>query len=104
MFFKKKVVRDIPNACWPHLVNVHKVSVDRLYHVFRCVVRDGTHDDQPVTFVRIFKPDEATEKGIVVTGWETFDQHPELIYFEGYYLKGSDQAFLECKRPQVPVL
>ena len=31
-----------------------------------------------------------------ILGWEAFDQHPELIVFQGYYTK-NDQAFLERK-------
>jgi hypothetical protein len=51
----------------------------------------------PVTFMRVFKPKEAEQKGVVVTGWETFDQHPDLILFEGY-LTRSNEAYLERKR------
>jgi hypothetical protein len=50
-----------------------------------------------VTFIRVFKPKEAEQRGIVVTGWETFDQHPELVIFEGY-LTNRNVAFMERKR------
>ena len=51
----------------------------------RCVDRGGTiNDGLPVTLIRVFSPGEAAGKGIRVTGWETFDEHPELILYEGY--------------------
>jgi len=34
---------------------------------------------------------------IVVEGWETFGQHPDLILFEGYLTK-ANEAHLERKR------
>ncbi|MBF8266049.1 MAG: hypothetical protein HW384_1913, partial [Dehalococcoidia bacterium] len=44
--------------------------------------------------MRVFKPKQAEKCGITITGWETFDQHPELILFEGYLTK-FNEAFLE---------
>jgi hypothetical protein len=95
--FKKKVVKEIEGGIWGNLVNVQKIDVDTIANTLRCVERDGLlNDKMPVKFVRIFKPAEAQDKGIVVAGWETFDQHPELIHFEGY-LTGANQASLERK-------
>ncbi len=97
-FFKKKVVKEIDGGAWGHLVSVHKVNVDTLSKEMRCVEREGVLDGaKPVTFLRIFKPGEAQQKEIPVTGWETFDEHPDLIHFEGY-LTGSNEAYLERKR------
>ena len=52
---------------------------------------------RPVTFLRVFRPREIAERGVVVTGWETFDQHPDLILVEGY-LGRDNRAYLERKR------
>jgi len=96
--FKKKVIKEIHDGAWGHLVNVHKIDVDTLYREFRCVEREGMLDGtEPVTFLRVFKPKEAGQKGIVVMGWETFDEYPELILFEGY-LTRSNEANLVRKR------
>ncbi len=95
--FKKKVAKEISGGAWGHLVSVHKVDVDTLSKEMRCVEREGVHDGTPVTLLRVFKYREAEQKGVTVTGWETFDQHPELIWFEGYVTK-SNQAQLERKR------
>jgi len=96
--FKKKVVKEIDGGAWGHLVNAHKIDVDTLSREMRCVEREGTLENgMPVIFLRVFKPIEAQRKGIEITGWETFDQNPELILFEGYLTK-ANEAYLERKR------
>jgi hypothetical protein len=98
VLFKKKVVKEIDGGAWGHLVNVHKIDVDTLSKVMRCVEREGIlNGGKPVTFLRIFKPAEVQQKGVIVTGWETFNQHPDLVFFEGY-VTATNEAHLECKR------
>jgi hypothetical protein len=83
-FFKKKVVKEIYAGTWGHMINDHQIDVHTLDEM-RCVDRGGTiNDGLPVTLIRVFSPGEAAGKGIRVTGWETFDEHPELILYEGY--------------------
>jgi hypothetical protein len=96
--FKRKVIKQIDGGAWGHLMTVHKIDVDTLSREMRCVEQEGVLDGgKPVTFLRVFKPFEARQKGVDVTGWETFDQHPELILFEGY-LTRANEAYLERKR------
>jgi hypothetical protein len=95
--FKKKVIKDIDGGVWGHLVSVHKIDVDTLSKEMRCVEQEGVLDGKPVKFIRIFKPGEAQQKNIVVTGWETFDVHPDLVLFEGY-LTRTNEAHLERRR------
>ena len=95
--FKKKVVKEIEGGAWGCLFNIHKIDVDTLSKEIRCVEREGVLDGgNPVTFLRVFKPAEAKQRGLVVTGWETFDEHPDLILFEGY-LTRTNEAYLERK-------
>ena len=80
------------------MVNVHKINVDTLSKDMRCVEREGVLESgMPVTFVRIFRPAEVQNKGIIVTGWETFDENPNLILFEGY-LTRANEAHLERRK------
>ncbi len=96
--FSKKIVREVRDGAWGHLVNKHGIDVDTISKTLRCVERQGPVDGKGmVTCLRVFRPEEARAKGIEVTGWETFDQHPELIVFEGY-LTPKNEAFLERKR------
>ena len=97
-FFKKKIVKEITGGACGHLVAKHGIDVDTLSYKLRCVEREGvTGNKVPVTFMRVFKPSEAEQKGVVVTGWETFDEHPDLVIFEGYVTQ-DNKAHLERKR------
>jgi len=83
--FKKKVVKDIDGGAWGHLVSVHKIDVDTLSKEMRCVEREGMLEEgRPVTFLRVFNPLECERKGVNIKGWETFDEYPDLVLFEGY--------------------
>jgi hypothetical protein len=95
---KKNKVKRIEGPAWGYLVNEYHIDVDTLFNEMRCVQKEGVTDKkEAVTYVRVFKPHEAAQKGIEVEGWESLDEHPELINFEGYedYDRGS--AYLEQK-------
>jgi hypothetical protein len=95
--FKPKIVKDIYGGAWGHLVSVHKIDVDTLSRDFRCVDKKGNlNSGQPVTFLRVFKLSDINKNKVTVTGWETFDQHPELVAYEGY-LRADNTAILEKK-------
>ncbi len=97
-FLKKKIIKEIDGAMWGHLFNDHKVDVQTMSFQLRFVEREGFLEGaMPVTFIRVFKPEEAKTRNVTITGWETFDQHPDLILFEGYLTK-SNEAHLERKR------
>ena len=96
--FKKKVIKPIEGAVWGHLHSKHKIDVDTLSKEMRCVEREQVIEGSgPVTFLRVFKPREAEQRGINVTGWETFDEHPHLRHFEGYIIKKTNEVSLERK-------
>lgn len=94
---KKKIVKEIDGKMWGHLVNVHKIDVDTLSKLMRYVEQEGITGGQPVTLLRVFKLTDAQRKGITVTGWETLDQHPDLILFEGY-LATDNEVHLEPRK------
>jgi hypothetical protein len=58
----------------------------------RCVDKPGVKDGFQVNLLRIFSLRDVEKKGITIAGWETFDQYPELIMFDG-----NNQAHLERK-------
>ncbi len=97
-FFKEKIVKKIPhNACWGCLVSKHKMDVNTLEDQMRCVTKKGVVDQQNVTHMRIFNHQDVEKKGVSVTGWETFDSHPDLVTFEGYVIEARNEAVLERK-------
>ena len=96
--FKKTGSKGIHSGTWGCLFADHKIDVDTIANELRCVEREGTlNGGRKVTFLRVFLRKEAESKGVKVTGWETFDQHPDLIVFEGY-LGLDNKAHLEEKR------
>jgi hypothetical protein len=93
--FKKKVVREITGGVWGHMVNAHGLNVDILARAMRCVEKEGFLDGKkPVTFLRVFNLQEVGKRGLEIKGWETFDQYPELVLYEGYLTK-TNEAFLK---------
>lgn len=100
--FKKKVVKEISGGAWGHLISEHKLDVDTLANQIRCVEREGTlGEEKKVTLLRVFKLSDVQKKGVEVKGWETFDEHPDLVLFEGYVTK-NNEAFLEPKKKIAP--
>ena len=96
--FKKKVVKEIGDILWGHLFSVYKIEVDTLSKDMRYVEREGVvTGGKPGKFLRVFKLSELQQKESTVTGWETFDHHPDLILFEGYLTK-TFEIHLERKR------
>jgi hypothetical protein len=66
----------------------------------RCVEYEGFLEGKgKVRFLRVFKLSEIKKEGITIDGWETSDQHPELILFQGYLQRNNNEANLERKRP-----
>ena len=94
--FKPKIVKEIHGGTWGYLVNDHGFTVTVLSENIRCVDKPGVKDGSKVQLLRIFSLRDVEKKGITVAGWETFDQHPELIMFEGY-LDDHNQPHLERK-------
>ena len=98
--FQKKVVRKVEGSMWGHLFKVHHIDVDTLSRDIRYVEREGTRDGGiPVTLLRVFSLRHAAEKKITVSGWEIFDQYPELMLYEGYISKDQRNVSLSKKQP-----
>jgi hypothetical protein len=95
--FKPRIVQEIRDGAWGHLVNAHGLTVDTLSNDIRCVEKPGVKEGCPVNLLRVFSLRDAAKKGVTIAGWETFDQHPELILFEGW-LDGNNRAYLERKK------
>jgi hypothetical protein len=96
---KPKIVKEIYGGAWGHLVNDHGLTADVLCDDIRCVDKHSMKDGFQVDLLRIFSLSDVEKKDITIAGWDTFDQHPELIIFEGY-LDGNNHAHLKRKNVQ----
>ena len=45
-------------------------------------------NNMTATLVRLFEPDMAKDKGITIMDYESLNEHPELILYEGYQVQG----------------
>ena len=84
---------DVPHWAYLYLVTTLKVPPENLAGL-RSVQKMGFWDGKPVTFIRIYDL-RTSEEALQVKDFTSLDQHPELILYEGYWEKGSDQVFLE---------
>jgi len=103
---KEKAVKKIEGALWGYMVSQHGVIVDTLQNLRR-VERDAVIGGKPLglTMTRIFDPSTARGKGVVVNDYDSLDNYPELILYEGYYREVSGQAtdiHLEKKQGKGP--
>ena len=50
----KKIIKEIRDGTWKHLVNKHNLDVDTISKELRCVEREGVlNGGEPVTFLRL---------------------------------------------------
>ena len=87
---REKEVKKIEGALWGYMVS-RGVTVDVLQNLRR-VERNGEVEDKSATMIRIFDPAAADKKGIAIDDYQSLDNHPELILYEGYYREVSGHA------------
>lgn len=92
--------KDIPSLVYVYLMTTFEVPADNLTGL-RSVLKTGFWDGKPVTFIRIYDPG-ASEEARQVKDFTSLDKHPDLILYEGYWEKGSDHVFLECRTAPKP--
>ena len=90
--------RDIPAVVGRHLViHMHK-DPDWVWHL-KSVVRLRNKKKRQYD-VRVFDEAQAYARGVNVENYNSLNEHPELIIFEGWYDRKSWRAHIkERKRP-----
>ena len=84
---------DIPSWAHAHLVTTLKVLPENLTGL-RAVEKIGFWDGKWVHFIRIYDP-RTSDEALQIRDFTSLDQHPELVLYEGYREKESDQVFLQ---------
>ncbi|HUV56982.1 MAG TPA: hypothetical protein VMV84_07095 [Dehalococcoidales bacterium] len=92
--------KDIPGWVYVHLVTTLEVPAEKLTGL-RSVQKVGFWEGKSVTFIRIYDP-RASEEAWQVKDFTSLNEHPDLILYEGYWEKGSDHVFLECRTAPKP--
>ena len=93
---KLKGPKFIPDIVGGHLVTDYNQNPDyvwKLKSVVRC------REDSKNTFdIRVFDEVEAATKNIKIQDYNSFDEHPELILFEGWFDNELRMIDVENKR------
>ncbi len=88
--------KDIPELAGRYLVVEKKRDPDWVWHL-KAVIRKNDRGKK-VFDVRIFNEAQVAEKRVKVKDWTTFDEHPDLILYEGWFDKDSMRAELHEKK------
>ncbi len=89
--------QDIPELAGRHLVVVKKKDPDWAWHL-KAVIRKNPGRGKKAFDVRVFDEAQVAQKKVKIKDWATFDEHPDLILYEGWFDKESMKAELEEKK------
>jgi len=108
MFWKKKAEpsepknkklpgpKDIPDIVGGHLVVDFNQNPDRVWKLK--AVKRQRQESKNAFDVRVFDDVEAATKNIKIKNYDSFDEHPELILFEGWFDNDLRQVQIEEKK------
>jgi hypothetical protein len=85
--------RELPERVGMYLVTKLKLDPDWVWNL-KCVLRPKL-DEKKIFEIKIFNPDTVAGKGISVTDFNTLDQHPDLILFQGIFNKNTGKVEVE---------
>ena len=88
--------QDIPELVGRHLVVAKKKDPDWVWHL-KTVVRQSPKGKKAFD-VRVFDQAQVAQKKVKIKDWTTFDEHPDLILYEGWFDKKSMKVQLEEKK------
>jgi hypothetical protein len=96
---KLRKPEELPSEVGRYMVVNLKLDPDWVWSL-RCAVRDK-EGVKGTRYIRIFDETRANELEISVKNYTTMDEHPELIIFEGEYVKGTNTVQIHKKVPMV---
>jgi len=86
---------NLPQAVGRDIINLGK-DPDWVWHL-KSVVRPS-HNEKDRYDVRVFDETQASSRGASIENYNSLDQHPELILFEGWYDRKSWRAHIKEKK------
>ena len=85
--------RELPDRVGRYLVTQLKEEPDWVWSL-RAALRLKA-DEKDMFEIRIFSPEDAARKGVVITNFNALDAHPDMILFTGWYKKNTDLVKIE---------
>lgn len=89
---------DIPELAGRFLIVEEKKDPDWIWKLKGVVRLKEKGKDVDSWYVRVFDEGQAAQKGVRVKDWTTFDEHPDLILYEGWFDKKTMKAQLEERK------
>jgi hypothetical protein len=93
-------VAEIERVVWLYMRKPLMLTDDKIFPL-REATCPAKINDESATLIRIFNPDTAKEKGITIEDYESLSEHPELILYEGYHIKGRGGEIVIEKRNEL---
>ena len=91
--------QDIPELAGRHLVVAKERDPDWVWHL-KVVVRKNPGRGKKAFDVRVFDEAQAAQNKVKIKDWTTFDEHPGLVLYEGWFDKESMRAELEERKQE----
>jgi len=82
---------------WIYMEKTHALKHERMQQL-QTAVCPAKVNNMAANLIRIFDPDVAKEKDITIEDYESLNEHPELILYEGYKVRGRGGEFIIEKR------
>ena len=85
--------KELPQQVGQHLIVKRKEDPDYVWSL-RCVMQ--LREDDPDLFdIRLFNPEQADDLGIRVANYASLEDHPEMVIWQGWYGKRTQEVGLE---------
>jgi hypothetical protein len=88
--------KEIPPEIGRYMVTRMKLDADWVWDL-RSIARPKEGEAVGTFEIRLFKDYKVREAGLSVENYNSLDNHPELIAFEGWYVRGTKT--IEISRP-----
>lgn len=69
---------------WPYMASTHALSGEQLIQLQQAMIPAKVQGKRG-TLVRVFDPNSCEAKGIEIKGFDSLNQYPQLILYEGYF-------------------
>ena len=86
--------KSIPDAVGRYLVVSLGKNPDWVWNLKAVMRSNGTDKDS--FEVRVFDPSQVAERGIKVRDYTTFNEHPEMILYEGWFNKRTFESKIQA--------
>jgi hypothetical protein len=89
--------REIPGLVQKNLIDDKKLDPD-LVQLLKSTIRQRQHSEQKVFDIRIFDDADAAARKVQVKDYTTFEIHPDLVAYDGWFNETTKQVELTEKK------